>query len=312
MNNRIKLGIASLLAITALGYSLHHFLEEAHYDRLVVGIIDAPQRYDGSHVDDLVDLGSESVGAIGRALLGDVEFPLTLVMALDRIGSKRGVDALLEFLGKQARYSDEYDAVTYQSILALRGVGSRKACDPLEDIFHDPVASPRLRLYAAQSIAHVCETEEARTFILEAYRGHDGIQTVASAQGYTFGEVALALTDVDTDESEALLLALLKQSYTYSEPLIEHLTTRGGSAVVDAFLDIVDRKADFEFPSRLAAVRGLVAMDVLPRPVLLPITEDLAIEAEERFADWPAERANRFVDQYLAEARRLRVLVASR
>ena len=67
MNKRIKLSIAGVLLIAALAFGVDYYRQESRYDRLVFKIIETPQRYGGSAVDDLVALGPEAVGAIGRA-----------------------------------------------------------------------------------------------------------------------------------------------------------------------------------------------------------------------------------------------------
>lgn len=311
MRRRIFAGVAAVLAIAALAFGIAHYREEARYDRLVSAILETPQRYDGSAVGDLAEMGAAAVGAIGRALSKGVEFPSTLVQALERIGSERGMRPLLEFLEKEAQYSEDNHALTHMTILAFRGVGNRDACEPLWDVFRDEAASPRTKLYAARSIVYLCKTEEARDFILDEYHRHDGKQTVDSAQGYTYGEVVVGLMDINDEETEALLVQLLQDFYFYPLSVVEHLATRSGPAVVETLLNVAENKAEYEFPSRLAAVRGLIDRNTLPKSVLLPITADLASEAEEQFGNLPPQFASRIADQWLAEARRLRAQVES-
>jgi hypothetical protein len=134
---------------------------------------------------------------------------------------------------------------------------------------------------------------------------------VDSAHGYTYGEVVEALTDIDDEETEALLVERLRDFYFFPLTIVEHLATRSGPEVVEVLLSVVENKADYEFPPRLAALRGLVDKSDLPGSRLLPIAADLAQEAEEQFGNLPPEFASRVADEWLFEARRLLAQVES-
>jgi hypothetical protein len=251
---------------------------------LVREIYRTPQTYGGEVVDELVALGPDAVPAIGFVLLSGEKFPITFVEALERIGDERGTEPIVEFISKQAPYSDrDRSALTVRSILALRGIQNPAACTPIMAILRDETAHPRVRLASASTCARLCSGDvkaEAQSFILSAY--DDRARYLAEPnQGFTPPDVYSALIDVDNDESLAILLNVLEggaPSYI-AQPVMAYLARKEGENVAESLERALGDSYHYELTVRLAAARAILDSGKPPTQSLRRRIDELANEA---------------------------------
>ncbi len=70
-------------------------------------------------------------------------------------------------------------------------------------------------------------------------------------------------------------------------PVVAHLATRGGEAVAQILLEVIDDKGIHEYPIRMAAVRALLDMNCKSIPSLSTSAAELLEEGES--AQWPRQ-----------------------
>ena len=230
---------------------------------VVQEIYRTPQTYGDEAIDKLVALGPDAVPAIGSVLLAGEKFPMTFVRALERIGDERGTEPILEFISRQAPYSDqERSTLTASSILALRGIPNTTACKPVSSILHDKTAHPRVRLAAAATCSRLCPGDakaEAQTFILEAY--DDRARYMAEPNRvFTPPELYSALMDVDNEKSVAIVLGVLERGAPphIAQPVIAYLARKDGENVAESLERMLGDSYNYELTIRLAAARAIL------------------------------------------------------
>lgn len=252
---------------------------------IVQEIVRTPQTYDGEHIDRLVALGIDGVPAIGSVLLSGEQFPITFVWALERIGDERGMEPIVEFVSKQAPYSDvDRSTLTAASILSLRGVRNTAACKPVMSILRNETAHPRVRLASASTCARLCSganRTEAQSFIMSTYENRSRYLAEPN-EGLLQEELFSALIDVDTDESLAILLDLLEYGgpLHVMQPVITYLARKDEERVADSLQRVVEDSSKHELPVRLAAARAILDAGKQPRQSLRDGIQELANEAK--------------------------------
>jgi hypothetical protein len=261
-------------------------------------IRETPQTRDGEIVDNLTLLGPEGVAAIGRALAEPDDFPMTYVQALERIGDPRGAEPILAFVAKQAPYVDPDDShLTAWAVRSLKGTRSSRACPPLTSIFGDATAHLRVRLAAAGALANLCPQDagEARAFIVREFRARIGLPLTPNPD-VTPSELYAALIDVDTAESQAMLLEVMfaEQPMNYIvDPVVNYFATKRGDSVEAALTAVMENPLIDDIGIRLNAARGLLDMNG-PSPELADSIRGLQNSARANCLSsdvvWDAER----------------------
>ena len=226
-------------------------------------ISQTPQTHGTEHLDELVALGAEAVPAIGAVLLSGPTFPITFVEALERIGDERGAAPIVEFISKQAPYSDgDRSTLTARSIQALRGVKNPAVCDPVVSILRDETAHPRVRLAAASTCANLCSGHiraEAQRFVLDAYDNRSRY-TADANRGFSEQELFPALIDVDNEESLAILLGVLEAGAPgyIALPVVDYLAGKQDARAASGLERAVHDSYNYEPYVRLAMARALL------------------------------------------------------
>jgi hypothetical protein len=254
------------------------------YTPLVEKIVRTPQVRDGEHLEQLVALGPDAVPAIGKALVGGAPFPIIYIWALERIGDEDGMEPLLAFVAQQAPYSNwDRSTLTAHSILALRGVRNTAACRPIVAILRDETAHPRVRLASASTCARLCSGDvkaEAQKFILDAY--DDRTRYWADPNGgFTPPELYFALTDVDNEQSLAILLEVVEGGAPphIAQPVIAYLARKTEVHVADSLERMLGDSYHYELFVRLAAARAILDTGKSVKSSLRDRIDELASEA---------------------------------
>lgn len=284
--------VRATVALGVLTFVTWWILRGDPYDALVEEVINVPQTYDGEHVDKLVALGPDAVPAIGAALTSGEEFPLGFVLALERIGDRRGMHSIMAFVAEQTPYSDvDKSTLTARSILALTSQANVAACAPTSSILQDVTAHPRVRL-AAASVSAALFSEGLRAYaqehILEAYR--ERMRYLADPNtGFTQGELYSALIAVDNDESLSILLDLLNHDVPerIALPVIGYLAEKGGERAMTGLLNVIEDPERHSLPIRLAAGSGVLELRRVPTAADRDMAD--AFLGEARSGGWPEE-----------------------
>ena len=127
----------------------------------VAPIVNTPQTYDGEHIDKLTALGVDGIPHIGKALLGDPEFPVVFVYAFGNIGDPSATKYLLEFIKRREPWSNSDEStLDGTAIEGLIGVGGTDAIPDMISIYTADSTHPRVRLAASSVVAALAEGDE--------------------------------------------------------------------------------------------------------------------------------------------------------
>lgn len=284
MSRRMKAAAVALVVILALVIVGRIVTAPDPFVPLVQEIYRTPQTHGGEIVDKLAALGPDAVPAIGSVLHTGPEFPIVFVRSLERIGDDRGTKPIVEFVSKQAPYSDgDRSTLTAESILALRGIRNPTACTPIASILRDETAHPRVRLASASTCARLCSggvKAEARSFILSAYDNRSRYLAEPN-EGFTQSELYSALIDVDNDQSLAILLNVLEGGAPpyIAQPVIAYLARKEGENVAEGLERALGDSHNYELTVRLAAARAILDTGKRPTQSLRRRIDELVNEA---------------------------------
>jgi hypothetical protein len=283
LTRRMKGAVALVIVLAAFVIIGRMVTAQDPFVPLVQEVVRTPQTYDGEHIDKLVSLGADAVPAIGAVLLSGESFPIVFVSALERIGDERGTESIVAFVSRQAPYSDDdMSTLTAASILALRGIPNTAACAPVGSILRTETAHPRVRLASASTCAHLCADDlkaEAQSFILGAYQNRSRFLANPN-KGFVQEELYSALTEVDNDESVAILLNVLDAGGPLPtlRPVIAYLSRKESPEVRDGLQRVLD-SANHELPIRLAVAHAILDTGKPPTQSLRSRIDELANEA---------------------------------
>jgi hypothetical protein len=152
-------------------------------------------------------------------------------------------------------------------------------------------------LAAAGALANLCPQDagEARAFIVREFRARIGLPLTPNPD-VTPSELYAALIDVDTAESQAMLLEVMfaEQPMNYIvDPVVNYFATKRGDSVEAALTAVMENPLIDDIGIRLNAARGLLDMNG-PSPELADSIRGLQNSARANCLSsdvvWDAER----------------------
>lgn len=138
----------------------------------ILEILESRQRYDGSHVDDLVAMGPEASKTIGEALFMQPRWPSVLVRALCTLSDQDSINALVDYVRMESRRpkgenesrASTRAVVVGQAAKCLTRLPPRSWSMPAE--FHtlatDQMVAPGVRVYLSAIGCRYGDSEQAR------------------------------------------------------------------------------------------------------------------------------------------------------
>jgi HEAT repeat protein len=251
-------------------------------------VLSSPQRYSGSMIDDLAQLGRPAIPALAQQL-DTYRFPLVILQALRRIGDASATLPVAAYLNRISADPDRQEE-RLVAITLLRELGDTRAESTLQLFFADENAPLATRVAAASALAKwgaPGAKEEAVALILKVAREHP-----PGTRAFRHDVLDEALASIDSDRGRSLLIERLDRASSASEQgRIIHLLGRdqapaAASALV-SFVEDKNKGADLRMDAAKVLLdsgmdfprdRVLVAMqqirDLLP-PDLRPQAEEL-------------------------------------
>ena len=271
---------AMLLCILAFAPGLHARDAAARVEQ----ILSSPQRYSGSMIDDLAQLGRPAIPALVQNL-DTYRFPLVILQALQRIGDASATESLVAYLNRISADPDRQEE-RLVAITILRELGDPRVESTLQLFLTDENAQLATRVAAASALAKWGSPgvkQEAVAFILQVAREHP-----PGTRAFRHDILDEALASVDSDEGRSLLIARLGMASSASEQgRIIHLLGRdqapaAASALVsfaedkdkgvylrmDAAKVLLDSGMDFPRDRVLVAmqqIRDVLSLDLRPQ-----------------------------------------------
>ncbi len=243
---------AVLICTLAIGSSLSAQDASAKVQQ----ILNTPQRYSGSMIIDLAQLGSPAVPALIDNLY-TYRFPLVILRALQRIKDPSSAAPLLAFINRVSTDPDRQEQVL-MAIALLRDFNYTPAEPTLHLMARDETTSPATRLAAASALAKwgsPVVKQEAATLIVKAAR-----EQPVGTQSFRDDVLDEALGAVGSDESRSLLVERLNGAPLVSEQgrIIHLLSQDATPASSSALLSFAERK-DRSSRLRLYAAKALLS-----------------------------------------------------
>lgn len=251
-------------------------------------VLSSPQRYSGSMIDDLAQLGRPAIPALVQKL-DTYRFPLVILQALRRIGDASATLPVVAYLNRIAADPDRQEE-RLVAITLLRELGDTRAESTLQLFFTDENAQLATRVAAASALAKWGSPgakEEAVALILKVAREHP-----PGTRAFRHDILDEALASIDSDHGRSLLIERLDMASLASEQgRIIHLLGRDQApAAASALVSFVEDKdkgaylrmdaakvlldSGMDFPRDRVLVAMQQIRDVLP-PDLRPQAEEL-------------------------------------
>ncbi len=236
-------------------------------------ILNTPQRYSGSMIIDLAQLGSPAVPTLTQRLY-TYHFPLVILQTLRRINDPSAAPALLEFVNRGPASPGRQEQVL-KAIALLRDFNYTPAEPTLHLMASDESTSLATRLAAASALAKWGSPpvrQEAAVLIVKAAREHP-----VGTQSFRDDVLDEALGAVGSDESRSLLVERLNGAPLVSEQgrIIHLLSQDAAPASSSALLSFAERK-DRSSRLRLYAAKTLVNSGMqYPRDRLLNTVQQI-------------------------------------
>ena len=229
------------------------------YEAQVQEILARVPSYSDEMEDWLEALGEPGVPAMCAAL-DTYRSPTTIVRALERIGSPKATDTLLNCLSEPA--SERYPRPIYYLVLeALKACDDGRADPVLWEIMNDESVFRSMRVIVAGAVARLGTEPHkavARAFIMNAWHGKDG-HPALSERRFQSTAIVIALCEVGTQEAFDILLPVLTPdnlSHVQCN-IIKHVAHWKDPRVTSALAQVAGDERQ-EATIRLEAIEGIV------------------------------------------------------
>ena len=203
-------------------------------------VLSSPQRYSGSMIEDLAQLGKPAIPALVQKL-DTYRFPLVILQALRRIGDASATLPVVAYLNRISADPDRQEE-RLVAITLLRELGDTRAESTLQLFFTDENSQLATRVAAASALAKWGSPgakEEAVALILKVAREHP-----PGTRAFRHDILDEALASMDSDPGRSLLIERLDMASLASEQgRIIHLLGRDGApAAASALVSFVEDK----------------------------------------------------------------------
>lgn len=211
-------------------------------------ILNTPQRYSGSMIIDLAQLGSPAVPALTENLY-TYRFPLVILRALTRINDPSAASPLLVFINRVSADPDRHEQVL-MAIALLRDFNYTPAEPTLHFMTSDKTTSLATRLAAASALAKWGSPpvrQEATAIIMQAAREHP-----VGTRSMRDDVLDEALGSIGSDESRSVLIERLGKATLSSEQgriihLLAHDPAPASASTLLEYAERIDRNPRLRF-----------------------------------------------------------------
>ncbi|MEM6819891.1 MAG: hypothetical protein AAF578_13995 [Pseudomonadota bacterium] len=194
----------------------------------ILEILESRQRYDGSHIDDLVAMGPKASGHIREALFMEPRWPYVLVRALCTLGDQDSINALVDYVriesrrpeGENESHANSRAVVVGEAARCLTGLPPSSWSVPTElvTLASDNRVAPGVRVYLSAigcRYGNETQSKEAEERLLKFYSERSEYPR-NSLTGFAPSSVLYSLAACGTDKANLIALEKLEfQSHPY-------------------------------------------------------------------------------------------------